>query len=166
MKKFKIILLCAALMAPLWAMADYSPANVQAALKKMYPAATDVAWAHQESYQGNYYVADFEVNGFDTHVWFDPQANWVMTLTDWESTDEVSPAVYNAFAMGDYACGQVEDVTQAVFPNRTAVVVIKVGQQNEDTQFQLFYGQDGALLRTYNMGYTEGTLWPDTFNFE
>lgn len=166
MKTLKFYLLASMLLLPLLAMADYSPAKVQAALYKMYPKATGVAWTHQQSYQGNYYVADFMVNGFETDVWFDVNANWVMTLTDWESTDELSPTVYNAFSMGNYAAGQVEDVTQATFPNRQPVIVIKVGQQNVDIQYQLFYAPNGALLKAYNMGYTEGTLWPNTFNFE
>ena len=44
------------------ALADYAPVNVQTALKKMYPAAKDVAWSRDEIY----YVADFIQNGFDT----------------------------------------------------------------------------------------------------
>lgn len=166
MKKFRIYLFMAALMVPLWALADYSPATVQAALKKMYPTATDVAWTHQENDQGNYYVADFELDGYETDVWFDSQANWVMTLADWESADELSSTVYDAFSMGEYAACQVEDVTQATFPNRQPVVVIKVGEPNVENHYQLFYAPDGTLLRAYDMGYTEGTLCPGTFNFE
>lgn len=161
MKKYKIYLFSILFIIPLFALAGYSPPKVQAALKKMYPTATDISWAQN----GSYYVADFTTNGFDTHVWFDPQGNWVMTLTDLETTDELSPQVYNAFAMGEYAAGQVEDVTQATFPKQPTVFVIKVGQQNIDIQYQLFYGANGTLLRTYNMGYTEGTLTPGTFNF-
>ena len=163
MKKFKIHIATALfIVIPLLALAGYSPPKVQAALKKMYPTATDIAW----SQNGNYYVADFTINDFDTHVWLDTKGNWVMTLTDLETTDELSPEVYNAFAMGDYAAGQVEDVTQATFPKQPTVYVIKVGQQNMDIQYQLFYASDGTLLRTYNMGYTEGTLTPGTFNFQ
>lgn len=162
MKKFKIHLATALFLIPLFALAGYSPPKVQAALKKMYPTATDIAW----SQNGNYYVADFPNNGFDTDVWLDANGNWIMTLTDLETTDELSPEVYNAFAMGDYAAAQVEDVTQATFPKHPTVFVIKVGQQNEDILYQLFYASNGALLRTYNMGYTEGTLTPETFECE
>lgn len=162
MKKYKIHLVSILFIIPLFALAGYSPPKVQAALKKMYPTATDIAW----SQNGNYYVADFTTNGFDTDVWFGVKGNWVMTLTDLESTDELSPQVYNAFAMGDYAAGQVEDVTQATFPNCPTVFVIKVGQQNIDIQYQLFYAPNGALLRAHNMGYTEGALTPGTFNCE
>ncbi len=87
--------------------ADRAPADVQAALKKMYPTADDVAWSHDESY----YVADFLMNGFDTKVWFDGQAQWVMQQTDWETMDEAPPAVYNAFAASEYSGGMVQNVT-------------------------------------------------------
>lgn len=161
MKKLRTLLGAIALCLPLAALAGYAPAKVQAALKTMYPEATDIAWSREN----NYYVADFMTNGYETDVWLDTNANWVMTLTDLESTDPLSPAVYNAFAMGEYAAGQVEDVTQATFPKRPAVIVIEVGQQNMDIKYQLFYATDGTLIQAVNMGYGDGKLWPNTFNF-
>lgn len=92
MSKLKFSFLVLMLMVSVSASADWAPADVQAALKKMYPTVDDVAWSHDESY----YVADFLMNGFDTKVWFDGQAQWVMQQTDWETMDEVPPAVYNA----------------------------------------------------------------------
>ena len=85
MSKLKFSFLVLMLMVSVSASADWAPADVQAALKKMYPTADDVAWSHDESY----YVADFLMNGFDTKVWFDGQAQWVMQQTDWETMDEV-----------------------------------------------------------------------------
>ena len=67
MSKLKFSFLVLMLMVSVSASADWAPADVQAALKKMYPTADDVAWSHDESY----YVADFLMNGFDTKVWFD-----------------------------------------------------------------------------------------------
>ena len=72
MSKLKFSFLVLMLMVSVSASADWAPADVQAALKKMYPTADDVAWSHDESY----YVADFLMNGFDTKVWFDGQAQW------------------------------------------------------------------------------------------
>lgn len=85
MSKLKFSFLVLMLMVSVSASADWAPADVQAALKKMYPTVDDVAWSHDESY----YVADFLMNGFDTKVWFDGQAQWVMQQTDWETMDEV-----------------------------------------------------------------------------
>lgn len=79
MSKLKFSFLVLMLMVSVSASADWAPADVQAALKKMYPTVDDVAWSHDESY----YVADFLMNGFDTKVWFDGQAQWVMQQTDW-----------------------------------------------------------------------------------
>lgn len=101
MSKLKFSFLVLMLMVSVSASADWAPADVQAALKKMYPTADGVAWSHDESY----YVADFLMNGFDTKVWFDGQAQWVMQQTDWETMDEVPPAVYNAFAASEYSGG-------------------------------------------------------------
>lgn len=70
MSKLKFSFLVLMLMVSVSASADWAPADVQAALKKMYPTVDDVAWSHDESY----YVADFLMNGFDTKVWFDGQA--------------------------------------------------------------------------------------------
>ena len=54
MSKLKFSFLVLMLMVSVSASADWAPADVQAALKKMYPTADGVAWSHDESY----YVAD------------------------------------------------------------------------------------------------------------
>jgi len=54
MKKLTYSLLLLMLLTSVPALADYAPVNVQTALKKMYPAAKDVAWSRDETY----YVAD------------------------------------------------------------------------------------------------------------
>lgn len=141
------------------AYAGYAPAKVQAALMKMYPKASGIAW----SQDAGYYCANFVTNGFGTSVWFNPQAQWQMTQTEWGSTDEVSPTVYNAFSSGPYANWQVEDVTYVVFPRWQPIIVIKVGHQNVDIQYQLFYSPNGQLLRTRNVSYMDDILGPDTF---
>lgn len=113
MSKLKFSFLVLMLMVSVSASADWAPADVQAALKKMYPTVDDVAWSHDESY----YVADFLMNGFDTKVWFDGQAQWVMQQTDWETMDEVPPAVYNAFAASEYSEGWCRMSLGYSFPN-------------------------------------------------
>ena len=68
------------------AFAGYSPANVQAALKKMYPDAKDIAWSQDDGY----YCADFMMNGLEKNVWFNTQAQWVMIQTELISTDRLT----------------------------------------------------------------------------
>ena len=93
MKKLTYSFLLLMLLTSVPALADYAPVNVQTALKKMYPAAKDVAWSRDEAY----YVADFIQNGYDTKVWFNSEAQWEMRQIDWGTMDEVPKAVYNAF---------------------------------------------------------------------
>ena len=50
MSKLKFSFLVLMLMVSVSASADWAPADVQAALKKMYPTADGVAWSHDESY--------------------------------------------------------------------------------------------------------------------
>ena len=101
----------------------------------MYPTADGVAWSHDESY----YVADFLMNGFDTKVWFDGQAQWVMQQTDWETMDEVPPAVYNAFAASEYSGGMVQNVTWVQFPKWQSIVAVEVGMANLQTKYQILF---------------------------
>lgn len=133
--------------------------GAQATFKKMYPKASDVAW----SQNGNYYLADFMMNGFEKNVWFDGQGNWAMTQTELGNLDELTPAVYNAFVSGAYANGTVEDVTLVEFPKWQAIIVIKVGKDNVDLKYQLFYTPSGILLRTRNVSYMHDILGPSTF---
>lgn len=141
------------------AFAGYSPANVQAALQKMYPTAKDIAW----SQDNGYYCADFMMNGLEKNVWFNARAEWVMIQTEWGNTDRLTPPVYNAFAMSTYAAWEVLDVTYVEFPKWEPVIVIKVGQPNVDIKYQLFYAPNGEILRTRNVSDMYDILGPDTF---
>ena len=62
--------------------------EVQAALKKMYPTAKDIAWSQDDGY----YCADFMMNGLEKNVWFNAQAQWAMTQT------ELVDAIYSEMA--------------------------------------------------------------------
>mgnify|MGYP001509362359 CR=1 FL=1 len=135
MKKLTYSFLLLMLLTSVPALADYAPVNVQTALKKMYPAAKDVAWSRDETY----YVADFIQNGFDTKVWFNSEAQWEMRQIDWETMDEVPNAVYNAFAASEYSDGMVQGVTLVQFPKREAVVSVIVGMANTQTRYQLLF---------------------------
>ena len=125
----------------------------------MYPKAAGIAW----SQDGGYYCANFVKNGFTKNVWFNTQGQWAMTQTDLVSLDRLSPTVYNAFVSGPYASWVVDDVTMVEFPKWQAIIVIKVGQDNVDIKYQLFYTPQGMLLKTRNVSYMYDILGPGTF---
>lgn len=158
MKKLNVSILIVMLITSISAFAYILPA-AQTTFKKMYPKASDVAW----SQNGNYYLADFMMNGFEKNVWFDGQANWAMTQTELGSLDQLTPVVYNAFVSGPYANGIVEDVTFVEFPKWQAIIVIKVGKDNVDLKYQVFYTPSGILLRARNVSYMHDILGPSTF---
>lgn len=139
-----------------------SPAVFHAALKKIYPLATNAIW----SQQGNYYVATFTQNGFQKKVWMNANARWIMTDTDLQNADQLTPAVYNEFTFSQYSMWTVNDVNLVEFPRRPALYVITVNQDNSVSTCQLFYAQDGRLLQTRDVSYLPDTLTPEVFNFQ
>lgn len=139
-----------------------SPATFHASLKKMYPQATDVSW----NQQGNYYVASFTQNGFEKKVWMDVNARWIMTNTDLQTTDQLTPGVYNDFTLSQYSMWTVTDVNLMEFPKRAVLYVITVNQDNSSATNQLFYAQDGRLMQVRNVSYINPTLYPEVFDFQ
>lgn len=152
-------LLTIMLLLPVFIFAIAPPSNVQAAFKKMYPKANGIAW----SQDSDYYCASFVMNGFTKSVWFNTQAQWEMTQTDLVSLDQLSPTVYNSFVAGPYASWVVDDVTMVEFPKWQAIIVIKVGQDNIDIKYQLFYTPGGMMLQKRNVSYMYDILGPSTF---
>ncbi|WP_455668075.1 PepSY-like domain-containing protein [Phocaeicola sp.] len=139
-----------------------SPAAFSAALKKMYPQAREVAWDQQ----GNYYVATFTLNGFEKEVWMNANAQWVMTNTDLQTADQLTPSVYNDFTLSQYSTWTVNDVNLMAFPKRAPLYIITVNQDNSVSTYQLFYALDGRLLQTRNVSYISPALSPEVFDFQ
>ena len=69
------------------------PSNITEALKQVYPAAQNIEW----EMKGAYYVADCWVSNDELEVWFDANANWVMTENELNSIDQLVPAVYTDY---------------------------------------------------------------------
>ena len=136
-----------------------SPQVFHAALKKLYPQATNVGW----SQEGDYYIASFIQNGFDKKVWMSPTARWIMTDTDLETADRLPPMVYNDFIFSQYATWTVTDVNLIKSPRRRSLYVITVNQDNSISTWQLFYASDGSLLHTRDVSYLSPELSPDVF---
>ena len=139
-----------------------SPAAFSAALKKMYPQAREVAWDQQ----GNFYVATFTLNGFEKKVWMNANAQWVMTNTDLQTADQLTPSVYNDFTLSQYSTWTVSDVNLMAFPKRAPLYIITVNQDNSVSTYQLFYALDGRLLQTRNVSYISPALSPEVFDFQ
>lgn len=159
MNKLKFSFLILMFITSLSAYADYAPDNVQVALKKMYPTADDIAWSRDEGY----YVADFMMNGFDTKVWLNSDAQWVMKQTDWETMDEVPAAVFNSFAASEYSDGEVQNVTWVQFPKWQSMVAVEIGMPNAQIKYQLLFTVNGDLIRARNVTYMYNILGATTF---
>ena len=61
------------------------PANIEVALKQLYPGAQNIEW----EVKGVYYVADCWVTGDELEVWFDVNANWVMTENELDNVNQL-----------------------------------------------------------------------------
>lgn len=138
------------------------PSTFHLALKKLYPHATDAEWKQQ----GAYYIATFTQNGFLKKVWMDAAARWVMTDTDLQTTDQLTPSVYNDFTLSQYAMWTVNDVNLMEFPRHAPLYIITVNQDNSVSTYQLFYAMDGRLIQTRNVSYITPTLSPGVFDFQ
>ena len=159
MDKFRYIFLCILFNANLNASAGYAPTLVQDSLKTLYPSIRTVGWSTDHGY----YVAGFQHNGFNMKVWFNPQGQWMMQQTDWQVMDEVPDAVYHTFTFSPYSTDEVLDVTLVTFPNRPAQIVIHIGIDNTETQYQLFYLTNGELINARNVTYMNHILGASTF---
>ena len=159
MKLFKYILLFIGLQINLNTSAENVPTAIQDSLKALYPSVQTVGWSTDQSY----YVASFQHNGFDMKVWFDTKGHWVMKQTDWQVMDEVPEAVWHTFTFGPYSTDEVIDVTLVEFPRKESQVVIHLGEDNAETEYQLFYLTDGELINARNVTYLSNILGANTF---
>ena len=159
MDKFRFIFLCVLLQANLSVSAGYAPTIVQDSLKSLYPDVKTVGW----STDNGYYVAGFKYNGFNTKVWFTPQGRWKMKQTDWQVLDEAPDAIWHTFSFGPYSTDNILDVTLVEFPNQKAQVVVHIGIDNTQTEYQLFYLMDGELINARNVTYMNDILGASTF---
>ena len=159
MDKFRFILLSILLQVSISISAGYAPTIVQDSLKVLFPSVNTVGWSTDQ----NYYVAEFRHDGFDMKVWFDTKGHWLMKQTDWQVMDEAPEAVWHTFSFGPYSTDEVLDVTLVEFPRMKAQVVIHLGEDNAETEYQLFYLMDGELINARNVTYMSNILGANTF---
>lgn len=132
------------------------PTNIVEALKQLYPSAQNVEW----ELKGNYYVADCWVSGDELDVWFDMNANWVMTENELDSINQLVPAVYTAFQNSNYSSWVVTDVYLLTYPLNPTESVIQVKQGS--MRHALYFSQDGGLLHDKDVSSGDDTIWPPT----
>ena len=159
MKLFKYILLFIGLQINLNTSAENVPTAIQDSLKVLYPSVPTIGWSTDQGY----YVAGFRHNGFDMKVWFNTIGHWVMKQTDWQVMDEVPEAVWHTFTFGPYSTDEVLDVTLVEFPQKESQVVIHLGEDNAETEYQLFYLTDGELINARNVTNLTNILGANTF---
>ena len=99
-------------------------------------------------FKGVHYEMVVETNGFEKEVWMNGNAQWVMTNTDLQTTDQLTPNVYNDFTLSPYAMWTATNVNLIEFPKRTTLYVITVNLNNSSATKQLFYTLNGRLLQT------------------
>ena len=159
MKLFKYILLFIGLQINLNASAGNVPTAIQDSLKVLYPSVQTIGWNTDQAY----YVAGFQHNGFNMKVWFDTKGHWKMKQTDWQVMDEVPEAVWHTFTFGPYSTDEGLDVTLVEFPQKESQVVIHLGEDNAETEYQLFYLTDGELINARNVTNLTNILGANTF---
>ena len=159
MTSLKYILFCICLQANISMASGNTPTLVQDSLKTLYPTVETIGWSTDQ----DYYVAGFRHDGFDMKVWFDNKGHWVMKQTDWQVMDEVPDAVYHTFTFGPYPTDEVLDVTLVEFPQQKAQVVIQIGIDNAETEYQLFYLTDGELINARDITNLDNILGASTF---
>jgi hypothetical protein len=137
---------------------DYMPPNqdIITALKQLYPDVQDIEW----SQKGVYYVADCWVTGDELEVWFDANANWVMTENELDNVNQLVPAVYTAFMDSNYNTWVVTDVYVLTFPQNPMESVIQVKQGSQ--RYALYFLQEGGLLHEKDISNGDDTNWPPT----
>lgn len=135
------------------------PANIQTAFQTLYPQATDVEWEQM----AGCYVAEFIADGQEIDVWFNKQAEWVMTETDVESLEKVPAPVAEAFMSSTMTGMRLRDIRIITFPKHPTVIIIEVEQYNSDEEFQLFYAPDGKLLQSLDVTELGGEIYPGLF---
>lgn len=82
MKRFRFCLVAGMLLfISVSTVAKGVPTSIQAAFEKMYPYVANAQWEQM----AGCYVAEFVIDGRETDVWFDENAQWVMMENDVES---------------------------------------------------------------------------------
>lgn len=126
------------------------------ALMSMYPNANITEW---DSYPP-YYVAECIINGYETDVWFGPNAaTWAMTETDLGMSPMALPmAVQQAFNATEYANAAIEDIE--MFERVDVTFYVIECELPSGADINVFITQDGYV--TQAIPDTDAVIYPTT----
>ncbi|WP_455587068.1 PepSY-like domain-containing protein [Bacteroides sp.] len=162
MIRFKFCVWTVMLMATMFSLGscnnedNYMPPNsdIIVALKQLYPGVEDIEW----SQKGVYYVADCRVDGDELDVWFDANANWIMTEME-IYREQLPDAVNTAYEESIYNDWVIDNLTKLTFPHKSEEFVFEV--QSGAQERALYYSAYGGLLREKDITNADDTHWPD-----
>lgn len=118
------------------------PEAVQAAFKTRFPDAERAEW----EIKVGFYVAEFHAQGAEIEAWFDKDAQWCMTDTDFgRNISSIPAAVQSALAESEYSTWNIDDINKYERKDMTFYVIeVETKGQKEH---HLFYGETGNLIK-------------------
>lgn len=117
------------------------PTELKNAFTEKYPSVNNEKWETK----GNYYIAEFRQQNYETSAWFTPNGIWQMTETDLPY-QALPAAVKSAFESSEYAKWKVDDVDMLERPDMEKVYVIEV--ESGKQEFDLYYSEEGILVKS------------------
>lgn len=119
-----------------------------AALKELYPGATNVKWERKSPYM----VAEFRnTSRREVEVWFDNSTKWAQTTTDYERDEAELPlSVLESISMSDFSQWLIDDIDYVERPAGNYYVVEFEQQGSRDTD--LVFDESGNILLTWPGG--------------
>ncbi|WP_320889167.1 PepSY-like domain-containing protein [Bacteroides sp.] len=120
---------------------SYVPAELKNAFTAKYPTVSNEKWETK----GNYYVADFRHQNYETSAWFTSDGTWQMTETD-IPYQALPSAVKSAFESSEYAKWKIDDVDMLERLDMETVYVIEV--ESGKQEFDLYYSAEGILIKS------------------
>lgn len=117
------------------------PTELKNAFTEKYPSVSNEKWETK----GNYYIAEFRQQNYETSAWFTPNGIWQMTETDLPY-QALPAAVKSAFESSEYAKWKVDDVDMLERPDMEKVYVIEV--ESGKQEFDLYYSEEGILVKS------------------
>ncbi len=130
------------------------PESFKKALLAKYPNANRVEWEQK----GAYKVADFVDAGMDLDVWFDRDARWVMTETDYSTAQygSVPAAVAGAFNASEYSSWKVDDIS--MYERVDATFYVYDLEKKGEADMDMYILPTGEIAKVV----AETEVYPDT----
>lgn len=113
--------------------------EVKKAFKLMYPEATRVEW----ELENNYYQADFYENGLEKETWFDQNASWVMTKTEYKYN--IPSVVKDALNKNGYASWQIDDVEFIERKDKESFYKVEI--EKGSMELDLYFSETGEFFK-------------------